>query len=282
MASALDPGVVLDAVLRELLGCDVDEVDGVPEDIGKDLDLLAGGEGLGPVEDVTMSGVAVLGEYECGDPRNVVGIDDRLAARTGRVNDAVLGADPVGPRKRVRHEDVWPQIGDVQSRLAEQILAGGECHAHRGQRPEAGADGGKQHDPVHPGGAAASIMIWVWVVPGPACRRNKLWRPCSAGTSSMRSCRRPRRDVITCCAQAGGMQLRRDGKPVIVPVTIGGDLPASVINVAHIYARLRDDIASGVTITPGFEDAVRLSRLIDSLIKSDAEQRTVILSVEWP
>ena len=82
--------------------------------------------------------------------------------------------------------------------------------------------------------------------------------------------------------QAGAMRLHRDGKPVIVPDTIGGDLPDSVINVAHVYAGLRSDIASGATDTTGFEDAVRLSHLIDDLIKSDAEQRTVTPSAQWP
>jgi predicted dehydrogenase len=82
--------------------------------------------------------------------------------------------------------------------------------------------------------------------------------------------------------QAGAMRLHRDGKPVIVPDAIGGDLPDSVINVAHVYAGLRNDIASGATDTPGFEDAVRLSHLIDDLIKSDAEQRTVTPSAQWP
>lgn len=85
--------------------------------------------------------------------RDVVGIDDGLAARTGRVDDAVLVADRVGPPQRVRHEAVWSQVGDVESRLAQQILAGGERRADRGQGPEAGAEGGEQHDPAHPGGA---------------------------------------------------------------------------------------------------------------------------------
>ena len=58
---------MLDALLRELLGRDVDEVDGASEDVRKDLDLLAGGERLRPVEDVTVADVAVLGEYERGD-----------------------------------------------------------------------------------------------------------------------------------------------------------------------------------------------------------------------
>lgn len=66
-----------------------------------------------------------------------------------------------------------------------------------------------------------------------------------------------------------------------VPDTIGGDLPDSVINVAHVYAGLRNDIASGATDAPGFEDAVRLSHLIDDLIRSDAEQRTVTPSALW-
>ena len=82
--------------------------------------------------------------------------------------------------------------------------------------------------------------------------------------------------------QAGVMQLRRDGEPVTVPDTVGGDLPDSVVNVAHVYAALRNDITSGATSTPGFEDAVHLSHLIDDLIKSDAEQSTVTPTDRWP
>jgi hypothetical protein len=92
----LDRGTVLDAVLRELLGCDVVEVDGVPEEIREDLDLLPGGERLRPVEDVTVADMAILGEYERGDTRDVAGIDNGLAARAGRVDDAVLVAYPPG------------------------------------------------------------------------------------------------------------------------------------------------------------------------------------------
>ena len=83
--------------------------------------------------------------------------------------------------------------------------------------------------------------------------------------------------------QAGVMQLRQDGKPVAVADATGGDLPDFVVHVAHLYTALRDDIASGATSsTPEFADAVRLSHLIDDLITSDAEQRTMTPSAQWP
>src|SRR6202035_3691652 len=51
----------------------------------------------------------------------------------------------------VRHEAVWSQIGDVESRRTEQILASGECSRDETTaRDQSGADGGEQHDPTPP------------------------------------------------------------------------------------------------------------------------------------
>lgn len=39
-------------------------------------------------------------------------------------------------------------------------------------------------------------------------------------------------------------------------------------NVAGIYAALRDNIATGTSTAPDFDDAVRLTRLVDDMLSS--------------
>jgi len=81
--------------------------------------------------------------------------------------------------------------------------------------------------------------------------------------------------------QASVLRLRQDGKPVDTRDAMAADLPDSVVNVAHVYAALRDDIASGIANAPGFRDAVHLSHLIDDLITADTELRTVTPTAPW-
>jgi len=105
-----------------------------------------------------VANVAVFSESESAIARDVVGIDNWLATRVGRVNDAVLLADAIDPRQCIRHKSVRSQIGNVQSRLTQEIF-------HERQRPgdetsernESRADRGKQHDSIHPCGAAAAV-----------------------------------------------------------------------------------------------------------------------------
>ena len=82
--------------------------------------------------------------------------------------------------------------------------------------------------------------------------------------------------------QAGTLQLLRDERPVEITDPLGVDLPDSVVNVAHVYAALRDDISSNSATAPSFADAVALSHLIDDLVKSADQQVTVTPSAQWP
>lgn len=82
--------------------------------------------------------------------------------------------------------------------------------------------------------------------------------------------------------QAGTLQLRRDGKPVRLPDPLADEVSDSVVNVAHVYAALREDISSNTVTTPSFDDAVQLSHLIDDMIKADDEQVTRTPSAQWP
>lgn len=75
--------------------------------------------------------------------------------------------------------------------------------------------------------------------------------------------------------QAGTLELFRDGKPVDVPDPLGDGVPDSVVNVAHVYAALREDIGLNTVTTPSFDDAVRLSHLIDDMITADERGVTV-------
>lgn len=82
--------------------------------------------------------------------------------------------------------------------------------------------------------------------------------------------------------QAGVLQLLHDGDPVAIVDDLGRDLPESIVNVAHVYAALRDDIVTGRSSAPSFDDAVRLAHLIDDLIASDEQHRTVSPNAPWP
>lgn len=67
--------------------------------------------------------------------------------------------------------------------------------------------------------------------------------------------------------QSGTLSLTLDGE--VIPVT--SNLPAPVVNVAGIYSLLRDDIEADTTTAPTFEDAVRVSHLLDDVIRSDSD-----------
>ena len=68
--------------------------------------------------------------------------------------------------------------------------------------------------------------------------------------------------------QSGRLQLVLNG--VAQPVDQGevAALPDAAANVAGVYAALRDDICQGTSTLPGFEHAVRLTRLIDAVCTS--------------
>jgi predicted dehydrogenase len=74
--------------------------------------------------------------------------------------------------------------------------------------------------------------------------------------------------------QAGSLELFVDGRSK--PVDDRG-LPDPVLNVAGVYSALRDDIENGTRTAPTFDDALRLSALIDAVIASDVDGRRVTL-----
>lgn len=75
--------------------------------------------------------------------------------------------------------------------------------------------------------------------------------------------------------QSGVLALALDGHPVPVDAGETGHLADPVVNVAGVYAALRDDIALGTSNAPGFADAVRLSRLVDDIRTAALDGRTV-------
>ena len=67
--------------------------------------------------------------------------------------------------------------------------------------------------------------------------------------------------------QSGVLALSLDGVPQAVPAAAPG-LPETAVNVAGVYAALRDDIVHGTATAPGFEDAIQLTRLCDDVLAS--------------
>jgi predicted dehydrogenase len=82
--------------------------------------------------------------------------------------------------------------------------------------------------------------------------------------------------------QSGLLSLALNGQCID---TGGGEtagLPDAAVNVAGVYAALRDDIRQHTSTAPNFDHAVRLSHLIDDLHTSATAQRTVTPSAAWP
>lgn len=81
--------------------------------------------------------------------------------------------------------------------------------------------------------------------------------------------------------QSGRLRLSLNGEQQAVDEGELSKLPDEAANVAGIYAALRDDIAHGTSIAPGFEHAVRLARLIDDVTSSS---RTGMRkpAADWP
>jgi len=82
--------------------------------------------------------------------------------------------------------------------------------------------------------------------------------------------------------QSGLLSLSLNTEPVAVDDGETATLPASVVNVARVYAALRDDIVNGASTAPNFDHAVRLSHLIDDILSSAAAGRTTTPTADWP
>lgn len=58
-------------------------------------------------------------------------------------------------------------------------------------------------------------------------------------------------------------------------------LPESAVNVAGVYARLRDDVRNGTFRTKGFDHAVDLTRFMEDILVS-SDRGTRAIASEWP
>jgi predicted dehydrogenase len=81
--------------------------------------------------------------------------------------------------------------------------------------------------------------------------------------------------------QSGLLTLSLNGQPERLDRAGTGQLPDTAVNVASVYAALRDDIAANAFTVPDFQHAVRLTRLIDDLLSS-AKSGTRKHASEWP
>jgi predicted dehydrogenase len=81
--------------------------------------------------------------------------------------------------------------------------------------------------------------------------------------------------------QSGRLRLLLNGKAEPVDEAETRGLPETAINVAAMYAALRDDILTGSSTAPDFRHAVRLTRLIDDVLRS-ARTGTRAPADDWP
>lgn len=65
--------------------------------------------------------------------------------------------------------------------------------------------------------------------------------------------------------QSGRIRLSLNGEPQSLDEGEGASLPDVAVNVAGVYAALRDDIASGTFSVPDFDHAVHLTQLISDV-----------------
>lgn len=82
--------------------------------------------------------------------------------------------------------------------------------------------------------------------------------------------------------QAGLLRLRLDDEPVEVDAGETVTLPDSVVNVARVYAAIRDDIVFNTSTAPNFHDAARLSHLVDDLLSAAATGQATTPTATWP
>lgn len=81
--------------------------------------------------------------------------------------------------------------------------------------------------------------------------------------------------------QSGDMKLLLNEAPQLISKGELTGLAAPAVNVGGVYAALRDDIQNGTAVAPDFEDAVRLTRLVNDLLASSAEGRFYKAN-HWP
>ena len=81
--------------------------------------------------------------------------------------------------------------------------------------------------------------------------------------------------------QSGRLRLSLDGKPQSVDDGELASLSDAAVNVAGVYAALRDDIRGGTSRAAGFDHAARLTRLIEDVLASSKLGRRMDAAA-WP
>ncbi len=81
--------------------------------------------------------------------------------------------------------------------------------------------------------------------------------------------------------QSGRLALALNGEAQEVDEGELASLPDEALNVAGMYARLRDDITGDTRTVPDFEHAVQLTRLVKDLLTS-SQDRTRLPAEDWP
>ena len=81
--------------------------------------------------------------------------------------------------------------------------------------------------------------------------------------------------------QSGRLRLSLDGEPQSVDDGELASLSDAAVNVAGVYAALRDDIRGGTSRAAGFDHAARLTRLIEDVLASSKLGRRMDASA-WP
>jgi len=81
--------------------------------------------------------------------------------------------------------------------------------------------------------------------------------------------------------QPGRLRLELNGEPQPIGNEETDEVSESAINVAETYVAFRDDIVKGTHTVPNFDHAVRLSRLIDSILVSSSSGSRVSAK-DWP
>ena len=81
--------------------------------------------------------------------------------------------------------------------------------------------------------------------------------------------------------QSGVLKLSLNGEAQALEDDELSALPGSAVNVAGVYASLRDDIRDGTSLTKGFDHAVALTRLMEDILDSSETGIRAIAS-DWP
>ena len=82
--------------------------------------------------------------------------------------------------------------------------------------------------------------------------------------------------------QSGRLTVSLNGVPHPIDDGELSQLPDTAFNVGAMYARLRDDVATGVRTAPDFEHAVQLTNLIADMSRADETGTCITAADRWP